>query len=547
MTDCDVIVFVSRRPLLSIQGQLRAFSNMYSVHHHINLLTAALLRMNIVHVVVCPGARNAPIVHNFYVHGTFQLHAVTDERSAAFVAIGLQLRVRQPVAVCVTSGSALLNTLPGVAEAAMRNLPLLIISADRPEKFHHILDGQTLPQIDALRPYAPSLQLPDIEHADSEDLACAALNECARRLTRSAPSPVHLNVPIADPLFGFPVPSLPTFRLSDSAPETIAAQAMSSEWCTRICSAHLPVLVIGQYEGEALEAVRRLRKEHKMLVYAETLSNQGDTRMALWLDAHAIAPDVVLHCGGCLVNKNFKQHLRTLPNVKVLRVDGGDECPDTFFQQAEKLKADPEKILTQLAELLPENPQVRAIAEKLSPAAPVALPIEALFVGNSTAVRMINRCLPVTDFPIFGNRGTNGIEGSLSVAAGFSLAATGSVLCIVGDLSFFYDVNALWNKDLDSRLRILLLNNGRGDIFYHLPGLSASPALDPLIAAPHVATAQGIAKSYRCAYLSAAVECFETALDWAIRRLLAFSSEVPVILELFEQSGIPDDGLHNEF
>ena len=105
----------------------------------------------------------------------------------------------------------------------------------------------------------------------------------------------------------------------------------------------------------------------------------------------------------------------------------------------------------------------------------------------------------------------------------------------------------MWNKDLDSRLRILLLNNGRGDIFYHLPGLSASPALDPLIAAPHVATAQGIAESYRCAYLSATVECFETVLDRAIRRLLAFSSEVPVILELFEQSGIPDDGLHNEF
>ena len=113
-------------------------THLYSSHHNVNLLTAALLAHNIRHVVVCPGSRNAPIVHNLQVNGDFSLYSVTDERSAAFVALGLWLKVRTGVALCVTSGSALLNTLPGVAEAALRNIPLVIISADRPEEFHGI-------------------------------------------------------------------------------------------------------------------------------------------------------------------------------------------------------------------------------------------------------------------------------------------------------------------------------------------------------------------------------------------------------------------------
>ena len=102
-------------------------THLYSSHHNVNLLTAALLTHSIRHVVVCPGSRNAPIVHNLQVNGDFSLYSVTDERSAAFVALGLWLKVRTGVALCVTSGSALLNTLPGVAEAALRNIPLVII------------------------------------------------------------------------------------------------------------------------------------------------------------------------------------------------------------------------------------------------------------------------------------------------------------------------------------------------------------------------------------------------------------------------------------
>ena len=116
-------------------------THLYSLHHNVNLLTAALLAHNIRHVVVCPGSRNAPIVHNLQVNGDFSLYSVTDERSAAFVALGLWLKVRTGVALCVTSGSALLNTLPGVAEAALRNIPLVIILPTVRRSSTGILDG----------------------------------------------------------------------------------------------------------------------------------------------------------------------------------------------------------------------------------------------------------------------------------------------------------------------------------------------------------------------------------------------------------------------
>ena len=113
------------------------------------------------------------------------------------------------------------------------------------------------------------------------------------------------------------------------------------------------------------------------------------------------------------------------------------------------------------------------------------------------------------------------------------MASTGKVLCIIGDLSFFYDVNALWNRRLDGRLRILLLNNGRGDIFYALPGLSASPALPDYVAATHQTTARGIAESYKCIYHSANAANMEEALDQHVETLLSQPADRPVLFEIF--------------
>ena len=142
---------------------------MYCNTHQVNQLTSLLKAHHIEHVVVCPGSRNATIVHNLHTAGSecFKLHPVTDERSAAFVALGMTLATQQAVAVCVTSGSALLGCIPAVAEAYYRHLPLLVISADRPQYIIGQLDGQTLPQNGALAPYCTTFNITE-PHNDNE-------------------------------------------------------------------------------------------------------------------------------------------------------------------------------------------------------------------------------------------------------------------------------------------------------------------------------------------------------------------------------------------
>lgn len=119
---------------------------MYSNQNHINSLTRLLVAHGVRHAVLCPGSRNAPIVHNLNACNLLRCYAVTDERSAGFYALGLSLMSQSPVAICVTSGTALLNVLPAVAEAWHQHVPLIIISADRPTAWIGQQDGQTLQQ-----------------------------------------------------------------------------------------------------------------------------------------------------------------------------------------------------------------------------------------------------------------------------------------------------------------------------------------------------------------------------------------------------------------
>ena len=184
---------------------------MYCNKENVNILTSLLLRHSVKHAVVCPGSRNAAIVHNLNETHQIECHPVTDERSAGFYALGLSLSCDfQPVAVCVTSGTALLNLAPAVAEAHYRHIPLIIISADRPPQWIDQLDGQTLPQTDSLgRFVAKSVSLPE-PATDEERWYCARMiNEAMLETVKNGGCPVHINVPITEPLFQFDVAELP--------------------------------------------------------------------------------------------------------------------------------------------------------------------------------------------------------------------------------------------------------------------------------------------------------------------------------------------------
>lgn len=500
---------------------------------HVNTLTSLLLAHGLHDAVVCPGSRNAVIIHNLH-EADFNLYPVTDERSAAFIAIGLWLAIRRPIIVCVTSGSALLNLLPGVAEAAFRRIPLFIISADRPAQWIGQLDGQTLPQHGALQSYASAWTLPELTPSDTAEhhwYCNRVANEALSTLNKQE-GPVHLNVPISEPLFSFSVPQLPVERIIHTY-HPLALCDIPEHLQQIILQAKAPLLVIGQYEDTPLQDLQKL-KSLGWKVFAENISNHAEFSDGLPTTSH----DVIVHIGGAFVNKDIKLLLRRQQPV-IIRIDDTNEMPDTFCHLAYKLRIPVPTAVNWLSHLCTAGtPQVAVSPSNHSLATlfhSQKCSFVALFLGNSTAVRWAERHISRHRLAehTYCNRGTNGIEGCLSVAAGYSLATKHLVLCILGDLSFFYDANALWNVRLCANLRIMLLNNGHGGIFSKLPGLAQSPALTDYIAASHPFTAKGIAASFDCTYLSQTSSDLTADFDCFLEKLMEVSSERPVVMEIF--------------
>ena len=494
---------------------------MYSNKENVNILTALLVAHGVRHAVVCPGSRNAPIVHNLNECPDIQCYPVTDERSAGFYALGMSLCLGEPVAVCVTSGSALLNLAPAVAEAYYQHVPLVAVSADRPPQWIDQLDGQTMPQPDALGRFVrKAVTLPEPHDGESRWYCNRLVNEALMERR----GPVHVNVPITEPLFDFTTPVLPVERTIELTPADMPPHVLSHV-CRMFMQSRRPMLIAGQPMNPHL-----------------------DEAVCLVKDDERYVPDLVVYTGGSIVSKRLKHFLRKAKETWVVNATG--EVTDTFQNVTRVLVGDGAVVADQVRFMLEQQPHphpfvslwdqlltyVRQKVEAYEPPYSQMAVVRCLentvddvpiHYGNSSAIRLANI---YAQHPVWCNRGVNGIEGSLSTAAGFSVVTDDKVVCVLGDLSFFYDQNALWNQNLRGNLRILLLNNGCGGIFYMLPGLNQSPARDKLVAAAHPATAEGICRQNDIRYIEVRdMQHLQRAMD----TLLYMDSDRPVLLEAF--------------
>lgn len=509
---------------------------MYCDTTQVNQLTALLVAYNIRNAVVCPGSRNATIVHNLYeIHrqGKVSIHPVTDERSAAFVALGMSLATQEPTIVCVTSGTALLNCVPAVAEAYYRHLPLLVISADRPLPWIGQYDGQTLQQTGALEPYCRTAQINPPRSEGDCWVNNLHINEALNSLYHGEGGPAHINVAIEEPMFSFNTVQLPNERvISVTCPTN--STPIPQNIVDIIANAKLPVLLIGQYErGDIRKEVADIVENKQMLVLPEIISDVPGNHLMNAFDylstqADALEPDLVVQIGGNFVHKSFKSLLRNT-SCCVIRIDEEQGLIDTFCHLQYKIQSAVQPALAQLSMKLPRRHEGVAKAEhRLADTAKIledglladdkhltmncvirhlymkmqTLACDyTLHLANSSSVRIAGNYFKSGVQPILCNRGVNGIEGSLSAAVGYAMKMWGLSIVIIGDLSFFYDANALWNVSLPSNLRILLLNNNHGGIFDQLKGLEKSPARDKFIAAgQQTYTAAGIAQTFHIGY-----------------------------------------------
>ncbi len=518
---------------------------MYSNKENVNILTSLLVSHRVTCAVLCPGSRNAPIVHNLVSCPDIECHPVTDERSAGFYALGMAQFLRQPVAVCVTSGSALLNLMPAVAEAYYQHIPLVVISADRPAEWIDQLDGQTIPQPDALGRFVrKAVSLPELPAPSLHWYCNRLVNEALQACRQQGGGPVHINVPISEPLYEFTTPELPKERSLSLAPST--CNRLSLSLCVEeFVSAQRPMIIVGQSPLEKLmmEDFRNIAGHALILNESLSMGCGGchfDELLATGEVPNDMKPDFLLYLGDMLVSKHMRQFLRSLPDIPMWQISEDGQLHDTTMHFTGLIEGHPADVLLMLGEevskrkanlssafvdwwkekLAEVDKQITSTQPPFSPRLAVKMLEEKLgdakncytHYANSTAVRLANT---YAAHYVYCNRGVNGIEGSLSTAAGFSLVTDETVYCVIGDLSFFYDSNALWNQELRGNFRILLLNNGGGAIFEKFEGLKGSPARERFVMAQHATSAEGICQSYGINYRAARnTDELAAALDW---------------------------------
>ena len=527
------------------------------------------------HIVIAPGSRNAPLTIGFTANPYFTCYSVADERCAAFFALGIAQQVKKPVVVICTSGSAVLNFYPAVAEAFYSQIPLVIISADRPKEKVDIGDGQTIRQENVLANHTHFNANLTEEASEENDLKInEAFNKAFSKL-----GPTHINAPFEEPLYEtMDVSSVDTMistfgKVYRNIPfEDIIAS--TNIWNT----ARKKLILIGTLDPNELDPtiINHLANDPSVIVMTEATSNLHHETFLNHIDAIitpfneeevlAFQPEIVLTFGGMIVSKRIKSLLRDYPPDNHWHVDRL-RAYDTFGSLTFHFEANPSDFFHQFlpyTKYIDSNYrqfglQLQAVRKEKHEAYFAEIPFcdfkafetivsllpenIQLQVGNSSSIRYLQLFDLPASIDVFCNRGTSGIDGSTSTAIGAAVANKKDTVLITGDVSFFYDSNALWNNYIPKNFKIIVINNGGGGIFRILPGHQENEMFHTYFETAHCLTAESLANMYRFQYRKAS----DTAsLQEEMKAFLEDSNE-PQILEVFTPTYENDVFLKNYF
>lgn len=560
---------------------------------------------HIKHIIISPGSRNAPLTIGFSNDSYFNCYSIVDERCAAFFAMGIAQKTKEPTAVVCTSGSALLNYYPAVAEAFYSNIPLVVLSADRPKHLIGIGDGQTINQKNVFENhilYSANLKLDLNENEKTEEelpifknlenkletllglkqsiqtFNAQEINK-AINISITNQGPVHINVPFNEPLYN----TVDTLDVNPDViePEPVVLDVESDEitQCAELWNtAKRKLILIGVNDPEVIDEsyLDILAKDDSVLVFTETTSNISNTAFFPSIDKliapftnddfERLQPEIILTFGGLIVSKKIKAFLRTYKAKHHWHVDL-NKANDTFFSLNKFIKTSPNYFLSKfLAITTPVKSDykkyffnIKAYREKrhnkylkhlgysdlkvFSSILKVIPNNTNLQLSNSSTVRYAQLFNLNNTLNVYCNRGTSGIDGSTSTAIGFAVASQKQTTLITGDISFFYDSNALWNNYIPKNFRIILINNSGGGIFRILPGDKNTEAFDTFFETKHALNAEHLCSMYDFKYEKAL-----SILDLE-KKLESFymDDNSPKLLEVFTPRTINDDVLINYF
>lgn len=561
-------------------------------------IVALCVAKNINHVVISPGSRNAPLTIGFTHHPEIKAYSIVDERCAAFFALGMAQQLQQPVALVCTSGSALLNYYPAVAEAFYSDIPLVVISADRPIERIDIGDGQTIRQKNVFENhilYSANLyseivlensaadkklqqkQFESQKHNERE--INLALNKALEEK-----GPVHINVPFYEPLYDMvEKASVNPLQINPEIRERTYSEKELESYAEIWNKAKRKIVIVGVAQPNVLEQkfLDFLARDESVLVLTETTSNLNHPEIFTRIDTligpiersedaaeqfEALRPDILLSFGGMIVSKKIKSFLRNFQPEHHWHVDP-KKAYNTFFCLNKHFETSINSFFEKFHPLL-ENGQSdygsqwKSIRKKrqarhdlyvqeipysdfkamqlIVPGVPEKYNVQ---LGNSATVRYAQLFKWDKSQKLFCNRGTSGIDGSVSTAVGAALINEDPTLLICGDLSFFYDSNGLWNNYIPKNFRIIVLNNEGGGIFRILPGNKNTENFDTYFETIHHMNTKPLAELYDIEYLSAKnSEEIQDALNGFYD-----TSEKPKLLEIFTPRQINDEVLLEYF
>ncbi|OXB92776.1 2-succinyl-5-enolpyruvyl-6-hydroxy-3-cyclohexene-1-carboxylic-acid synthase [Parageobacillus galactosidasius] len=494
-----------------------------------------LAKIGVQDVVVSPGSRSTPLAIMMAEHPAMRVHINIDERSAAFFALGMAKAKRHPIALLCTSGTAVANYFPAVVEAYYSRVPLIVITADRPHELRDVGAPQAIDQLNIYGRYAKwfvEMALPE----KSTDMLRYARTMAARAagVAISAPAgPVHLNFPLREPL----VPIVheetweqieakePSYTTVIPGKMTIGMEQIQ-ELYNELSSAEKGLIVCGQIDQPAFaEAVTKLAEMLDYPILADPLSQLRsgthakeyiiDSYDAILKDetiAASLVPDVVIRFGAMPVSKPLFLLLKRYPSIKQIVVDGEGGwreptlmasymvyCDEVEFcrrlidigasKQSKSQWSTTWKMINDIAKsvLLEATMEEELFEGKVFAELSQLLPDGAtLFVGNSMPIRDTDTFFFTNDkqIRILANRGANGIDGVVSSALGAS-AVTEPLVLVIGDLSFYHDLNGLLAAKMHGlHATIIVLNNNGGGIFSFLPQAKHKKHFEMLFGTP---------------------------------------------------------------
>lgn len=560
----EVCNFVIAKEILSNRFSLKSNTLFRMIYPKIELAQSIIeicSAKGIHNIIISPGSRNAPLTIGFAQNSNFKCYSIADERCAAFFALGIAQQTKKPTAVICTSGSALLNYYPAAAEAFYSQIPLIIISADRPQSKIDIGDGQTIRQENVFKNHS-------VFNANLTEKASVENDLKINKAIETAilqKGPVHINAPFEEPLYET-VETLSVQPKITSIEEEADVKTIENEaeFISIWNSAKQKIVLVGVNDANTIdtEILENLAADPSVVVLTETTSNLHhpsfinsiDTLITPFddFDFQAFQPDILVTFGGMIVSKRIKGFLRKYKpqnhwHIDTLRAYDTFSAltkhfvmkPNEFFKSLlpkteftisdyssriseiyalrkvrkqeylDKIAFSDFKVFEKVIESLPKNSQLQ--------------------ISNSSAIRYAQLIDIDSSIEVFCNRGTSGIDGSTSTAIGAAVGNTKQNIFITGDISFLYDSNALWNSYIPNNFKIILINNGGGGIFRILPGHEEKPVFNTYFETSHHLTAEHLAAMYKCNYFKADdLASLEQNL-----KLLYNANDTPGILEIF--------------